>query len=94
MLYSAVHTHPAAQCPLETDEGKRMMKQQFSEENLKKSGIRLASANVSCPVDKASEHKGYFIVDAKDAQAVKNFFGPMAVDVREVKPLSEVAKTL
>jgi len=94
MLYAAVHTHPASQCPLNTGDGKKMVKQLFSEENMMKSEIKLTSANMSCPVDSAADHKGYFIIDAKDADTVKKFFGPMTVDLREVKPLSEVAKTL
>ena len=94
MLYAAVHSHPASQCPLNTSDGKKMIKQLFSEENMKKSGITLTSANMSCPVDSSADHKGFFIVEAKDAQAVKKFFGPMTVELREVKPLSEVAKTL
>ncbi len=94
MLYAAVHTHPASQCPLKTSDGKKMLKQLFSEDNMKKSGINLTSANMSCPVDSSADHKGFFIVDSKDAQTVTKFFGPMTVDVREVKPLSEVAKTL
>ncbi len=94
MLYAAVHTHPASQCPLNTSDGKKMIKQLFSEDNIKKAGIKLTSANMSCPTDTSADHKGFFIVDAKDSQTVKKFFGPMTVELREVKPLSEVAKTL
>jgi hypothetical protein len=94
MLFAAIHMHPASQCPLNTADGKKMIKQLFSEENMKKSGIKLTSANMSCPPDTGADHKGYFIVEAKDVQTVKKFFGPMTVEVREVKPLSEVAKTL
>ncbi len=94
MLYAAVHKHPASQCPLNSSDGRKMFKQLFSEENLAKYALTLTSANVSCPKDAGVDHKGFFIMEAKDAQAVRDFFGPMTVEVREVKPLSEVAKTL
>jgi len=85
MLYAEVHTHPASECPIITTDGKKMLKQLFSEENIKKSGVTLTSANMSCPTDKSVYHKGFFIVEAKDAQTVKNYFGLMTVDLREVK---------
>jgi hypothetical protein len=75
-------------------EGKAMMKKLFSDENVKKSGLRIVAAHVSCPKDKSAEHKGFFIVDADSAATVTKLFGPMTVDVRPVVPFSEVAKTL
>jgi hypothetical protein len=51
-------------------------------------------AYVSCPKDKSIDHKGYFIIDADSALTVSRFFGQMAVDVRQVVPFSEVAKTM
>ena len=94
MLYEAIHTHPAAQCPLKNAEGKAMLKQLFSEQNIKNSGINLTAAYMSCPQDTALDHKGFFTIDAQNPDAIKKFFGPMTVEIRPVKPLSEVAKTL
>lgn len=94
MLFGATHTHPASKCPLEMPEGKAMIKKLFSEENVKKSGLKIIAAYVSCPKDKNSEHKGFFIAEADSPATVTKFFGPMTVDVRPVVPLSEVAKTL
>ena len=94
MLFVAVHTHPAAKCPLEMPEGKTMMKKLFSDENVRKSGLKIVGAYVSCPKDKSTEHKGFFIIDDDSPPTVTKFFGPMTVDVRPVVPLSEVAKTL
>ena len=93
MLFVAAHTH-AAKCPLETPEGKTMIKKLFSDDNVRKSGLKIAGAYVSCPKDKSAEHKGFFIIDADSAPTVTKFFGPMTVDVRPVVPFSEVAKTL
>ncbi len=81
-------------CPLLKPEGKAMIKQLFSDENVKKAGIQIAAAYMSCPQDTAVDHKGFFTVEAENPEAVTKFFGPMAVEVRPVKPLSEVAKTL
>ena len=49
MLFEATHIHPAAMCPLLKPEGKAMIKQLFSDENVKKSGIKIAAAYMSCP---------------------------------------------
>ncbi len=94
MRYSAVHVHPANMCPLSSAEGRKMLKELFSEENMRKAGVKMMDANLSCPIVGPPDHKGYFIVGAKDAATVTRFFGPMTVEIREVKPLSEVAKTL
>lgn len=94
MLYEATHSHPASQCPLLTPEGKAMIKQLFSEQNVKNAGIKIAVAYMSCPQDTAVDHKGFFTIDAENPEAIKKFFGPMAVEVRPVEPLSEVAKNL
>jgi len=94
MLFEATHTHPATMCPLLKPEGKAMIKHLFSDENVKKSGIKIAAAYMSCPKDTAADHKGFFTIEAENATAVSKFFGPMAVEVRPVQPLSEVAKTL
>ena len=71
-----------------------MIKNLFSDDNIRKSGLKIAGAYMSCPKDKGSEHKGYFIIDADSALTVSRFFGQMAVDVRPVVPFSEVSKTL
>ncbi len=94
MLYEATHTHPASQCPLSSVEGKAMLKQLFSEQNMKNSGVSIVAAYMSCPQDTSIDHKGFFTLDAENPEAVKKFFGQMAVQVRPVKPLSEVAKML
>ncbi len=94
MLYEATHTHPASQCPLLTPEGKAMLKQLFSEQNMKGANIDLVAAYMSCPQDTAADHKGFFTIDASSPETISKFFGPMKVEVRPVKPLSEVAKTL
>ena len=94
MLFVATHTHQAAKCPLLTPEGKTMIKMLFSDENVRKSGLKIVGAYMSCPKDKSAEHKGFFIIDADSTSTVTKFFGPMTVDVRPVVPLSEVAKTL
>jgi len=94
LLFVAAHAHQAAKCPLETPEGKTMIKKLFSDDSVRKSGLKIVGAYVSCPKDKSTEHKGYFIVDADSASTVTKFFGPMTVDVRPVVPFSEVAKTL
>lgn len=71
-----------------------MIKQLFSNDNIKKSGISLVSAYMSCPADMSVDHKGFFTIDASDEGKITNFFGPMKVEVRPVQPLSEVAKKL
>lgn len=94
MLFEATHSHPAAQCPLNSTDGKAMIKQLFSEQNIKNAGINLEAAYMSCPQDTSADHKGFFTIDAQSPEVIKKFFGPMTVEVRPVKPLSEVAKTL
>jgi hypothetical protein len=94
LLYEATHTHPASMCPLNSSEGKAMIKQLFSEQNIKNAGINLTAAYMSCPQDTSVDHKGFFTVDAQNAEAIKKFFGAMAVEIRPVKTLSEVAKML
>ena len=95
MLFVAEHTHPASECPMLTDEGKDMIKGLFSEEHIKSAGIELVGAYMSCPVDERTYHKGYFIIEAPDPETIINFFGPMKLlELREVKPFSEIAKTM
>ena len=71
-----------------------MIKQMFSEENIKKAGIKIAAAYMSCPKDTAADHKGFFTIEANNQDAISKFFGPMTVEIRPVQPLSEIAKTL
>ncbi len=94
MLFEATHTHPANQCPMLSSEGKAMVKQLFSPENMKNAGVNMVAAYMSCPQDTAVDHKGFFTIDAENPDVIKKFFGPMSVEVRPVKPLSEIAKTL
>jgi hypothetical protein len=81
-------------CPLKTIEGKASLKQLFSDQNIKKAGIKLNAAYFSCPKDTAADHKGFFTIEADNAAAVTKFFGNMAVDVRPVQALNEIAKML
>jgi hypothetical protein len=86
--------HPANMCPMLKPEGKAMLKQLFSEENVKKSGIKIEAAFLSCPQDTSADHKGFFTIDAESPDAVSKFFGSMKVEIRPVQPLSEIAKML
>jgi hypothetical protein len=94
LLYEATHSHPADQCPLLTPEGRALLKQLFSEENVKKLRVKIVAAYMSCPKDSAADHRGFFTVEAENPSVVTKFFGPMTVEVRPVVSLSEVAKTL
>ena len=94
MLFEATHTHPAVMCPLLKPEGKTMIKKLFSDENVNKAGIKITAAYMSCPKDTAADHKGFFTIETENQAAVTEFFGSMTVEVRPVKPLSEIAKTL
>ncbi len=94
MLYVAEHVHPAAQCPLNSAEGKAMLKQLFSEDNVKKAGVKLDSVYMSCPKDTQVNHEGFFAIEASSPEAVTKFLGPLTAQLREVLPLSEVAKQL
>jgi hypothetical protein len=94
MLFEATHKHQASQCPMLTSEGKNMIKKLFSDENVKKAGIKIVAAYMSCPKDTAEDHKGFFTIEADNPITVSKFFGQMAVEVRPVQPLSEIAKTL
>ena len=94
MLFEATHMHPANMCPMLSPEGRVMLKQLFSDDNVKRSGIKIEAAYMSCPIDTAADHKGFFTLDAENPDAIKKFFGQMTVEIRPVKPLSEIAKTL
>ncbi len=94
MLYEATHTHPAAQCPLNSADGRAMLKQLFSNDNIRKADINLVAAYMSCPADKSVDHKGFFTVDAPDENKIASYFGSMKVEIRPVQTLSEVAKKL
>ena len=84
MLFAAVNKHDSKQCPLKTGEGVKMLKEMFSEENLKKNNINLLDAYVSCPKEEHSTHEGIFIISAESEGEVKKFFGPMDVEIKEV----------
>jgi hypothetical protein len=94
MLFVAEHVHPASECPLSMSGGKDMIKELFSEGNIFSAGIGLVGAYMSCPNDEGAQHKGYFIIEAPNEESIQKFFGPMKVEIREVKPFSEIAKTL
>ena len=95
MLFVAEHTHLASECPILKDDGKDMIKGLFSEEHINSAGIEIVGAYMSCPLNGRLDHKGYFIIESPDKESIINFFGPMKLlDLREVKPFSEIAKTL
>jgi hypothetical protein len=94
LLFEATHMHPAKMCPLLKPEGKAMLKQLFSDDNVKKSGVKIVAGYMSCPKDTAADHKGFFTIEAENPEAVTKYFGQMTVEVRPVQPLREVAKTL
>jgi hypothetical protein len=77
-----------------TPEGKAMVKQLFSAENLEKNKIKLVAAYLSCPKDPGADHKGFFTIETEDPATITKFFGAMKVEVRPVQPLSEIAKSL
>jgi hypothetical protein len=72
LFYEATHTHRAAQCLLNNAEGKSMLKQLFCPDNIKKSGINLVAAYMSCPADTGVDHKGFFTMDADGPMTVSN----------------------
>ena len=84
MLYEATHTHQTSQCPLLSTEGKAMLKQLFSEQNIKNSSVNMVAVYMSCPKDTSVDHKGFFTMNAENPEAVRRFFGQMAVEVRPV----------
>jgi hypothetical protein len=94
VLFEATHKHKASQCPMLTSEGKGMLRKLFSDENVKNAGVKIVAAYMSCPKDTADDHKGFFTIEADNPITVSKFFGQMAVEVRPVQPLSEIAKTL
>jgi hypothetical protein len=94
LLFEATHTHPANMCPLLKPEGKAAIKQLFSDQNIKRAGIKLNAAYFSCPKDTSADRKGFFTIEADNPAAITKFFGAMAVDVRPVQTLSELAKKL
>lgn len=94
MLFVAEHTHPASKCPMSMPGGKEMIMELFSEGHIKSEGIELVGAYMSCPNGDGAIHKGYFILEAPAEESITKFFGPMEVEIREVKPFSEIAKTL
>lgn len=90
MIFAVTEEHDTKKCPLKTDEGVDMLKEIFSEKNMEKHDIKLEDAYVSCPKDKSSTHKGIFIVYSENIKNVKNFFGRLKVDIKEVVPFSKV----
>lgn len=73
---------------------KKMLKNLFSEENIKKAGIKLNAAYFGCPKDSAADHKSFFTMEADNVATIKDYLGAMSVEVRPVQPLSEIAKML
>ncbi|MEL7671718.1 hypothetical protein [Methanobacterium sp.] len=92
MLFTAVSKHDSKQCPLKTGEGVKMLKEIFSDENLKKRNIDLLDAYISCPLEKHSTHSCVFILRADSMFNVKNLFRSMDAEVKEVASFNEIAK--
>jgi len=44
---------------MNTPSGKEMIKELFSEEHIKSTGIEMVGAYMSCPADETSHHKGF-----------------------------------
>jgi hypothetical protein len=60
VLFEATHTHQASQCPLLTSDGKNMIKKLYSDENVTKSGIKIAAAYMSCPIDSRQSQSFFY----------------------------------
>jgi hypothetical protein len=81
-------------CPLLTPQGKTSLKQLFSGDSMKKAGVKMDAAYLSCTKDAGPDHKGFFTMEANSPDAIKKYFGAMAVDVRPVQTLADVSKML
>ena len=92
MLFAATNEHDSKQCPLKTDKDVEMLKEIFSKENMKKHDVKLEDAYFSCPKDKSSTHKGFFIINSDSLENVKSFFGRLKVDIKEDVPFNEIIK--
>lgn len=88
MLFTAVIKHDSQKCPLKTGEGVKMLKEIFSEKNLKKRNVDLVNAYISCPQEKHSTHSCIFIFRADSMFNVKSLFRSMDAEVKEVVPLN------
>lgn len=88
MLFTAVNKHDSKECPLKTGEGVKMLKEIFSDENMKKRNIELLDAYISCPLEKHSTHSCIFIFRAESMFNVKNLFKSIDVEVKEVAPFN------
>ncbi|WP_424353813.1 hypothetical protein [Methanobacterium sp. MBAC-LM] len=88
MLFTAVNKHDSKECPLKTGEGVKMLKEIFSDKNLKKRNIDLLDAYISCPLEKHSTHTGVFIFRAESKYNVKSLFRSLDVEVKEVAPFN------
>jgi hypothetical protein len=65
-----------------------MLKEIFSEKNIKKHNIKLEEAYISCPKEKHSTHKGFYIINTENAKNVKSFFKPLNVEIKEIVPFN------
>lgn len=88
MLFTVTNKHDGKKCPLKTDEGVEMLKEIFSEENIKKHNISLDEAYISCPNEKHSTHKVYYVVNTDKVENIKKFFNPLEVEIKEVVPFN------
>jgi len=77
LLFEATHTHPANRCPILNLKGKAMVKQLFSEENVKKSGIKIVAAYMGCPKNTAADHKGFFAIEGENPDVITKFFAQL-----------------
>lgn len=78
--------------PLKSDEGVQMLKKMFSSENMEKHDIKFENAYFSCPKDESPTHKGYFIVNSRSLNNVRDFFGRLKIDIKEVVPFNDIKK--
>jgi hypothetical protein len=90
MIFAVTEEHDSKKCPLKTDEGVDMLKEMFSEKNKKNHDIKLENAYISCPKNESSTHKGFFTVNSNNIKNVKDFFGRLKVDIKEVVPFNKV----
>jgi hypothetical protein len=89
MLFVAINSHQTPNCPRETTEGKKTLRRIFSTENGRRFGVRVVQAYISCPKATGEDHRAFFVVEANNADAVRKFFIPLIVDVRQVTIFSE-----
>jgi hypothetical protein len=56
--------------------------------------LNFFGAYMGCNNDEGIIQKGYFIIGDPDEKSIYKFFGSMEIEIREVKPFSEITKIL